>query len=537
MSGFEARRQPMFALLLSATILVGVGGALSRSSARIRAQEPSDPECTSCANLYNLPHLALVGSRIPVTTGAMVQCPSDTLPLHLALVLDGSLPAGGAAHASIKRSAQTLVDLQDWSGRTELAITVIEVNEPSRRLCGWMTSAAEVADCVDRLASDGGSDVAGAIQLGIEALDEGRGGRAGGGDVREAIVLLSDGVDPKGCGPVVAASAGAKERGIGVLDACLTEGCERQCMRQAATSPRYSFAAGHESIAAIADALLSLRFKRGLASLATSALTATVGSAFALVPGSSSPPADLEAERVVWRSGAAPAGGFARSVVLEARRAGFGLPYLDHVEVAARTTAGRSIRLAFVSQRVDIVDARPGAEIPDLNATTPTTNDLSASVSSATVGAVVRVTYRLALPRGDGQRLSLSSVRMRGPDQFRVRATFEGGRPGGIVESDGKGAAWGFAGRRPDAIDLAAEFEGIEAGSGGFAVVAYGQPPSAPDGLEPIAMAVSAPVVVAPADGSALPERGAGAPPASPRRNRLFLPAALSGAGPIRPTF
>lgn len=537
MFNFEARRRPLFALLLSATILAGIGGALSRSSVRVRAQEPSDPECTTCANLYNVPHLALVGSRIPVTTGATFQCPSDTLPLHLVLVLDGSHSGAGTAHESIKRSAQTLVDLQDWSGRTELAMAVIEINEPSRRLCGWSSSASEVVDCIDRLSSDGGSDIAGAIQLGIDALDEGLGGRTRGDDVREAIVLLSDGVDPKGCGPVVVASAGAKQRGVGVLDACLTEGCESQCMRQAATSPRYSFAAAHESIAAISDALLSLRYKRGPAVLAMSQVTVTVGSAFALVPDSASPPAEVDGGRVVWRSDPTPVGGFEHSVVLEARHAGFGLPYLDHVEVAARTTSGRSIRMAYVGQRVDVLDARPGAAIPVLTATDPITNVLAASAASSVVGDLVRVRYRLALPAGEGQRLHLSSVRLRAPDHFHVRSSAKDGRPAGILELDGKGVVWTFSGHVPDAIDLAAEFEATEAGSGGFAVVAYGQPPSDLHDLEPFAIAVSAPVVVAPADASVLPEKGAGSPPVGTRRDRLYLPAALNGAGPIGPTF
>lgn len=519
------RHRPMtLATSLAAVlIVVGLGAVAGVASAGAPAQAPLATSCTSVTTVGAASRLALVGDPFVLTTTVASRCAGSAFPLHIALVLDGSRSMAGEATEALKRRARKLVDQLDLTTNPTTSIAVIEINQPSKRLCALTNNVSQLSTCIDRLAADGGSDIAGAILLGIEAIGAGRNMVDDRDTTREVLIVLADGGNGGGCGPVLANAGQAKGQGILVATGCVTAGCDSDCMRSTATSPRYFFASGELDV--LSSVLVTIRKQFQSTIVKHVALTETLGSAFDVVAGSAQPePRASDGRQVEWWLTPDPLPLDAVTLTLGVRpvASGLGLPVLAGAVGRLTDNKNRPGDLTFVLPRMDVLDARGGAPLSPMTATVPVSNRLAVRSARLVVGQPMRVTYHLELPDGDAARLNTAVVHLRAPDHLRVRAAWRNGRPDGQADADGHGAQWMVVGTAADVLDLEAEVEATGPGGGGLGVVVYRWEVDSRKPAVPVVAAVSAPVAV---DAAQSPGP---TPTAVPRSFRLLLPVALA---------
>ncbi len=527
------RRQPLIGAtaLALAFIAVGAGAMAGTASTRAQAQAPRTSPCVSLTRVAALPQLALVDTRVGVTTSVVVLCAGESFPLHIVLVLDGSRSMAGESTEALKREMHQLVDRLDLANDPTTSMAVVEIHQPSKRLCALTNDPTEVHACIDRLAADGGSDIAGAVGIGIETI---RAGRASGHDrdsIREVLLVVTDGGNTEGCGPLMFIAGQAKDQGILVMSACVTSGCEVVCTRLTATAPRYFFE--FDQMDQLGNLFETIRKQFHNIIVKYVAVTETLGSAFELVEGSVVPePRTIDSRRIDWlTSDPIPKDGVSLTLGVRPIVAGLDLPVLASAVGWLEDNKNRRAALAFDLPRIDVLDARYGIPPPPLTATVPISNRLAVDASRATVGQPFRVLYHLQLPDGDAARLNTAVVHLRTPDHIRVRATRRSGRSDGQADTDGHGAKWMIVGTRADVLDLEAEVVATEPGDGGFGVIVYRWPLDNPlDPAEPVVAAVSAPVTIdrAPTPGPTLSPGPT--PTSTPRPHRIYLPVAVAEA-------
>lgn len=524
-------RQVRAALALAA-VLAALGAAgFVGASAPASAQSPA-PAASSCVGLSKVStssRLALVGSRAGVATSILALCAGEVFPLHVVLVLDGSRSMAGEPTETVKRIAHEVVDRLELPDHPQSTVAVVEINEPSKRLCGPTHSAWELGRCIDRLAVDGGSDIAGAIRLGLQALEAGRGSAGDRFANKEVMLVLTDGGNSEGCATVASVAGQAKSQGILMVTGCVTAGCDSPCMRLAATSLRYFFPVDRLDEVTGMMETISRQFANVV--IERVAVTETVGSAFDWIDGSAHPdPQAWHGPRIAWQLQRLPRDGVTLTIGLRPLAAGFDLPVLADVSGQLLDNLNRPGEIAFDVPRIDVLDARDGAAPQALTATVPISNRLAVSAPRATVGQPLKVRYHLQLPAGEAGRLNVAVVQLRAPDHMVVGATWRGGRRDGQADADGHGAQWLVVGTPADVLDLEADVTPTGPGDGGLGVVVYrwdvdGRKPAAP-----VVAAVSRPVDVREPATPGTSTPALPTPTPTPRTVRLFLPVALAEA-------
>ncbi|MFN8422098.1 MAG: vWA domain-containing protein [Anaerolineae bacterium] len=471
-----------------------------------------------------------------MTTALTAICTGESYPLHVVLVLDGSSSMAGQSTDTVKRLAHAWVDSFDLSNNPAITVAVVEINQPSKRLCGPSRSAWDINNCIDRLSANGGSDIAGALRLGLRAIDDGRGSAVDRDSIREVMLVLTDGGNSDGCAPVLSVAGQAKGQGVLMTTACVTAGCDDSCLRSAATSPRYFFAV--DQLDSITGMFETLRNWYQNIIIKTAALTETISSTFAWIDGSARPePRAWHGQRIAWWYTHVPHDGITMTIGLQPLSAALDVPVFSDVGSQLVDNKGRAVAPTLDVPRVDVLDARFGAPPAPLTATVPISNHLTVDAPRAFVGQRLRAHYHLELPSGDARRLNVAMIQLRVPDHLRVGATWWNGRKDGQVDGDERGAQWLVLGTGEDAFDVEAELTAIGPGDGGLGVAVYRW---ATDGLTPpklIVAAVSRPVSADAPTTPTLPTATRPAPTPTASAVRIFLPVTLAEAclaGPLR---
>ncbi|MBK6768287.1 MAG: VWA domain-containing protein [Ardenticatenales bacterium] len=521
---------PTSAVVLATALLIAGAAAVTALPVRAQSLAPSQDgsSCVTIPHAYAAPQVALVGSQIGVTATVLALCASTELPLNIVLVLDGSNSMAGDPSEEIKRQTRELVDRLDLKDHPLTQVGVVEINEPPRRLCALTNRASQVAGCIGRLAAAGGSDIAGAVRLGLDALRQGRTDSSGKDGTREVLVLITDGANPRGCLELMQVSGEVKQQGVLLVTVCASPACVDSCLHNMATSLKYHFAMAQ--MRQVMDLIVRLQLDPATHPIKSLSVMASVGDAFDLDPAGIVPPSLPTDDRsVLWCPTNVPKEGVTMSLRVRATTPGFGLEVLSRADGIFTDQRDRGGRFDFRRPQVDVLDARSGAAVSPLTATLPLTNVLSVDRERATVGQVARARYRLQLPAGEAARLNVATLRLRLPDHLEVRATWRDGRPDGQPDVDRRGAQWlVFAadGAFADAYDLEVEFVATGPGDGGIGVIAYGW--DGRDTTLPIAAAVSAPIHVVDQPSTPVPPATLPTSTATPRAARLYLPVALA---------
>lgn len=232
------------ACLVLAIILVGpiLTTAYAAGPELPPPQAGDESPCIPEHNKYTHPQVLLLGERTTVTLQATVLCAGETFPLHIVLVLDASGSMAGQPLKQMQDAAIKLVNRMELRDHPETEIGVVQFNSTARTLTGLSNNQGRVVGAIRRVRAGGGTAIDLGIQEGLKVLIRGR-SRTGGGrsDVHEVMVVLSDGGNNAGCPPVLRAANQAKGQGVLMITVCVGPSCDAQCMRQAASSPRYFY--------------------------------------------------------------------------------------------------------------------------------------------------------------------------------------------------------------------------------------------------------------------------------------------------------
>jgi len=119
-------------------------------------------------------------------------------------------------------------------------VGVVEFNSEARTLSQLTNKENRAIGAINRIGANGGTRIDAGILEGIEVLRQGRGGEK---DITEVMVVLSGSGSNDGCNPVLQAARQARGQGILMIAIGVGPGCDEQCARQVASSPRWYFSA------------------------------------------------------------------------------------------------------------------------------------------------------------------------------------------------------------------------------------------------------------------------------------------------------
>lgn len=225
------------------------------------AGESAPSPCVAESERTVQPDLVLVGEAVSVAMHVRVLCPGERVPLHVVFALDTSDSMAGPSERRMREAAIDLVhELSPSESRARRA-AVVEFGRGARTVLPMSGDGARVLSAVRRVQSprrpDGDET---AIDRGIlEARREIVAARKRfpyTDFITEVMVVLSDGHDPRGCRQALEEARAARLDGILVVAACIGWGCDEDCMRQVAGSPRAYFGTEHaEAFASLLDVL------------------------------------------------------------------------------------------------------------------------------------------------------------------------------------------------------------------------------------------------------------------------------------------
>ncbi len=238
-----------FFLVALALLVVLVTGALLATQMPVEAspasapvlQRGEDSPCVPEENKYIEPKVVLLGETTKVTLQATVLCAGETYPLHIVLVLDASGSMAGNPTKEMKEAAVQLVRDLDMRNNPQTEVGVVQFSSIAKTLSQLTNNEGRAVGAIRKVGASGGTAIDQGIKEGLKVLVRGRGGGASAGNIHEVMVVLSDGGNNAGCPPVLQAANQAKNQGVLMITICVGSGCDAQCMRQAASSPRYFF--------------------------------------------------------------------------------------------------------------------------------------------------------------------------------------------------------------------------------------------------------------------------------------------------------
>ena len=342
-------------LLFSGSIADPAGAALALDES---------PCVVSTSRRVSRPSLA-IGETIDVTTTASFVCPDDMFsPLHTVIVLDASGSMAGAALDDAKSGILALVDTLGLGSDGGSKVGLVAFDDAIRASCPLTTERTLIEACLDRVEARGGSAIDLSLAEAHRLLLEGRRDVEDADNVREVIILLSEGASTGGCEPDLLEAQRIKSQGVLVTTVAIGSSSDSTCLRQIASSPRYFFETVESS--ALIGAIEAIR--ESIASVIKRVeLTDHLTEAMRYVPGSASPEATVDpiSGALSWTMPFVAADGIAVTFKLEAKELGthptsFG-SVLDFTDVAGDIG---SVDLDIES--VEIVEASPRPPAPEV---------------------------------------------------------------------------------------------------------------------------------------------------------------------------
>lgn len=227
--------------LAAALVALAAPGAAPRDAGAAPLQQATptrEPNCGIVAGKGVSPQVLLLGETAAITLSVQATCAS--LPLHVALVLDASAAMAGEPNRAMKEAFGRLMDkLFAGSPNGKAKVAVVAYDTTARTLCQLGDDAAGVKNCINRIGAAGEASVSEGIREGLGALVRGR--TDAGRNLAETMIVLSGGPDAGGCAAANSAARQAKSQNLLLQTICMGPDCDRACMQQVASSPRYAF--------------------------------------------------------------------------------------------------------------------------------------------------------------------------------------------------------------------------------------------------------------------------------------------------------
>jgi hypothetical protein len=234
----QQRTMAMTTLALGAAATLALALAPS-GAARVQAQRGGVSPCTIAGDKTVAPARVPLGYAADVTLRVRATCPFTTglMPLHVALVLDGSASMAGSRLADEQAMAKHFVAgmAPDWAANRQATV----VNQLGQTLCSLSGETAALNACIDRLTATGDSDLAAGIRAGQRELMKGWPHGGSGAGIADVLFIVSGSTTNGTCPAALQAAAQAKSQGMLIFAVAFMPGADTVCLRQVASSSRY----------------------------------------------------------------------------------------------------------------------------------------------------------------------------------------------------------------------------------------------------------------------------------------------------------
>jgi len=290
----------------------------------------------------------------------------------------------GEPSAAMKNGAREMIAALNLPKNPTTRIAVVSFDDTATIFCQPTNDAALARGCVGRVGASGGTSIASGLQAGINALKTARiEQNIARGDVREIMIVISDGADDAGCGAVQRAAQQAGDEEVHVISVCVGSGCDVKCMRSIASSLHYHFEARSPSqLAGMLDQATELvrrsRTQTESTAISSLAIIVRLPSNVSLVPGSAKPtPSSISAiaDHLTWTF--TPVARDGVTVTFRLRPLEVGLHAVSVGATGVFTdTSGRVGAFAFDSPLIRVLFA---PTVPTPTATATPTNAATAS--------------------------------------------------------------------------------------------------------------------------------------------------------------
>lgn len=247
MTRMSRRERPLARTLAAAAatlaaMALSVIGRPAAAQVPTAAPPPSPSTCVAHPAKEPWPPIVGLGATADVTlTVSFSGCPGYKGPLHIVLVLDASGSMAGEGHDQLRKAAVRLIDELNMTDNPVTEVGVVMFNSSAKVLCQLTNRASQATGCVGRVGAAGATCIDCGVKAGLGVMDRGRSDAPDRGTIREVMVVVSDGANDAGCGPLISAAGQAKGQGIEVFTICIGRSCSSPCMRAAATAPAYHF--------------------------------------------------------------------------------------------------------------------------------------------------------------------------------------------------------------------------------------------------------------------------------------------------------
>lgn len=355
--------------LLAAPLLMGLALlpfllALGLASNPLPLRAQGESACAARVGRDVAPQRLPRGEHVDITMTVQADCSAVETPLHVVFVLDSSGSMAGEPLAQMQEAVWRVVGALE--GRAATRTGLVAYNDEVTQRCPLREDPDEVRRCLNDVRPQGGTDLAAAIIAGINTFTEGRRDVSSPEHLREVMVLLSDGANASGCEPVQRAAGQASGQGILVMTVGVGDVADRDCMRSAASSPRYYFEAETDDLVAVFQLVLRqldsvlLRYLR---------IEDQLPPELRYVPGSGRPaPIEEGADgRLVWNYNFIPADGLTVSLRAEALAEGE-QPSSLGARVTFRDTTGAEGAADFPIQTIVVEPGAPPIALPETRA-------------------------------------------------------------------------------------------------------------------------------------------------------------------------
>ena len=233
------RHQKLLPVLIAflAILVLSVPGLAGRPVVQASPVEQTadSPPCRTYGKVSAEPNTMLYGEYFTTTIRVDAACADYEDALHIVLVLDASGSMAGGPTYNMKVGAKRLIQELDLENNPNIKIDVVQFNSAARIMCELTNHAGRAASCTNKIGASGGSAIDKGIKEGLKVLVKGR-SDAPGRIPREVMLVLSDGVNNDGCPKVLKEAELVKRDGVQIFTVCLGGDCERDCLRQVASS-------------------------------------------------------------------------------------------------------------------------------------------------------------------------------------------------------------------------------------------------------------------------------------------------------------
>ncbi len=291
------------ACCIAASIILGIFAnvrVVTAVPAFAPSAQPTGSRCLATTSAVAWPPSVTLGQTLEVGLGVWFECPSEWLPIHLVLVLDGSSSTPRGSLFAMKRAAHAIVDSLDFETFPGNRVGVVEFKTRASIHCELTDDRPKITSCIERVDSSGGRAIDQGIRRAMQVLRTGRGDEPASA-FREIIIVFGDGMNIVGCDPVAAEAARAKGQDVQMLTVCLILGCDVACFERTATSKRHMF--DIVDVDALVEHVSSSVTETVTVNPISMELSISIAANMPYVPGSALPPADetsLAERRIDW---------------------------------------------------------------------------------------------------------------------------------------------------------------------------------------------------------------------------------------------